>query len=263
MAESAAAPPKGRASRPLLNASDVPEMMPGAQPRANPAQRERFEQRCKQLRQEDVEQEAAQAHARPERAVNAGAAPAAGESLEAMFPMLDPGLVRAIASDCPTQAVAIDTLLKLSAEMSEPAAPRPPSPERDLKVGDASVFPGLVDSDGWEVPAPQQLASKADDDGELGSAWRDRAKAGANAPAPKPRPRPLAPAWGARRKEGEDREAARDAQEPEVYTDYEMRHIQGQKRAQRRGFGRGAARAGTGAEDISEEEEDEEGEEMA
>lgn len=44
------------ARRPQINLSDVPETLPGARPSASSAQREAFEERCRRLYREEVEE---------------------------------------------------------------------------------------------------------------------------------------------------------------------------------------------------------------
>merc|ERR1719247_976830 len=118
---------------PRANLSDIPEMMPGAGPSANPAQRAEFEKRSRQLHQEDVEDY----HARSGEAAQQRALSGVGttvDELALMFPSLDPDLVRVIASDFPTPQHAIETLLTLVESSSEPTMP--PLPPKDLPLED-------------------------------------------------------------------------------------------------------------------------------
>lgn len=111
------------AALPALNVSDIPEMLPGARPRANPAARFRFEERCKALRREDMEELVGE---RPEAEARAAAGgDAAVGELVAMFPHLDASLVRSLAADAPTPRDTLSTLMALSVTagpMPEPAA---------------------------------------------------------------------------------------------------------------------------------------------
>lgn len=273
-AASAANAPKAasRARAPHVNCFDIPELMPGAQPSANPAQKEEFQQRCRKLhRDEETDKREAAETATVMRAA-AGAAASASD-LEAMFPMLDASLVRSLFAEAPTPQHAIETLLALSAACSEPVAggeeARPASPPpRNLGVEDHEKFPTLVDGGGWQVVSQKQL--EKDEEEELGSAWRDRAKAARDIPAPRPAPsyaaQAAATASQARRKQKgpkEDQEAEQD-----YPTDYDFRHSAGQRRAQHkvqygRGgraaaakSGRGAAHGGRASADASSSEEE-------
>jgi len=164
----------------MVNLFDIPEMMPGAQARANPSQRGRFERRCLELYQEDCEDGAP----RPtEKAVGNDLV----ADLEGMFPMLDLLLIQDILADSSTERQAIDTLLALSGAdlqvSSQVALPRDP-------VDDNEVFPALIGTDGWEVPGIRALDLHADQQ----TAWRDRAISAAELPQPqKPRPRVAVP----------------------------------------------------------------------
>jgi hypothetical protein len=160
---------------PHTNLFDIPEMMPGAQPSANPAQRMEFEERCRRLHREEEEEAASRA----DRPVIASAN-ATVDELALMFPSLDPDLVRVLAADAPTPQHAMETLLALVASSSEPS--EPPLPPKDLPLSDMNLFPSLTDPDGWQVVSQSQF--ERDPDEELGSAWRDRAKAIASKPGP-------------------------------------------------------------------------------
>jgi hypothetical protein len=232
-----------------VNLFDVPEMMPGAMPRANPAEREEFEQRCRMLHQDEVAGRSESVHVMQ----TASGATATNSDLEAMFPALDPALVRSLAAEAPTPQHAIETLLALACAISEPgvdcqrAATPPP---RNLGVEDMEKFPSLMDADGWQVVSQHQF--DRDEDEDLGSAWRDRAKAAADLPAPKQSPEPSG-AWGAaaaakrrtKREEEESGIATTDTNE----TDYDFRQRRGERRAQNRvQFGRGGGGRGRGAQ---------------
>lgn len=268
MAAASAQPAK--AARPQVNLFDMPELMPGAQPSANPAQREEFQQRCRQLHR-DSEQEAEERANRQKELAMAPPRRVALTDLEAMFPALDPALIRSICADFSTPQQAIDTLLQLAAATNEPGegGERPPSPPpRNVGVEDHEQFPTLVDADGWQVPTKREL--ERDKDEELGSAWRDLAKATASLPAPRAeRPLPAGSAWGAaaRRRRQKDGEVEGYDEQWQPETDYEFRHRVGQIRAKNRaqygrrgasgkGGGRGATRAVRGAGDGSGSEDE-------
>mmetsp|Transcript_98512 Transcript_98512/g.317638 ORF Transcript_98512/g.317638 Transcript_98512/m.317638 type:complete len:273 (+) Transcript_98512:118-936(+) len=251
-----------RQRRPLLNSSDLPELMPGARPRATPAARSDFEQSCHKLH-EQVAKECREAAVAQQAPATAASPADAGGDLVAMFPSLDAELVQSLAAEASSQQAAIDTLLALVAALAEPgvvisvdstvagaAAPVP-----NIGTEDHAKFPSLVDKDGWEVVGRQRLERNAEELEEVGSTWRDRARAAANVSAALPRPRQPASApsalpepWAvqqepgvARREPGttrhDEREEAEDAGEE---TDYDFRHRAGQRRAVRygRGFGR-------------------------
>merc|ERR1719291_460956 len=91
-------------------------MMPGAKPGANPSERWGFEQRCKQLHAESVVEETEKVE--NTRAASGGTA--TGDDLVAMFPLLEPSLVRSLAAEARTPQQAIETLLALAAATSEP-----------------------------------------------------------------------------------------------------------------------------------------------
>merc|ERR1719150_1776152 len=114
IAASTAAPkgPSRRARAPHANLFDLPELMPGAQPSANSAQREQFEERCRQLRDDEV------AGWHEEVAQVCASSWGATAEYEAMFPALDPALVRALYSEAPTPQKAFETLLALSTAVS-------------------------------------------------------------------------------------------------------------------------------------------------
>lgn len=240
------------AKAPYVNLSDIPELMPGAQPSANPAQREEFEQRCRKLHEDEVQERRAEAEVARE-ASGTGSASAYSE-LEAMFPNLDAALVRAIRADAPSAQSAIETLLLLSSASAEPVAgsvaesgaPSAPAslPPLDMQTESYEKFPSLG--------GHGQHHSEQGKEEDLGSAWRDRAKAAADIPAPQPTARPAA-AWPAqaRRKPGTRRDdEGEEASQP--LTDYQFRQQAGQRRAKHRaqfgrGHGRGAGTRGAGA----------------
>jgi len=216
--------PKAHNSHPLVNCSDIPELLPGAQSNANPAQREEFEQRCHQLYKDELEyqhqvhQEGAIVH------IDAGVG-VTSSGMVAMFPSIDPTLVRTLVEEARTPQDAIETLLELSGVVGQRAATPPPL---DLGVEDMQHFPSLVDADGWQVVSQHQL--ERDPDENLGSAWRDPTKAAIPLPAPVAAP---SSAWGTaaatkrrERKEKESDITENTAAQPE--TDYDFRRRKGQ-----------------------------------
>jgi len=242
-----------------LNLNDIPELLPGAQPSANQAQRERFQGRCRKLHQEEESDRQAQA-AECEAAAGAGRAAHYSE-LEAMFPNLDAALIRAIRSDAPSAQGAIETLLMLSAAAacdgeggSEDGPVQVPDlPPIVVGVEDHEKFPSLMDTDGWQVANTKQFeqAGAKPEDEELGSVWRDRAKAAADIQAPQKASSSAPTAWGAaaaaRRKEREAQKQREEGEQDAILplTDYEFRHQVGQRRAKNRAqFGRAACGRG-------------------
>mmetsp|Transcript_16066 Transcript_16066/g.29363 ORF Transcript_16066/g.29363 Transcript_16066/m.29363 type:complete len:300 (+) Transcript_16066:208-1107(+) len=245
----AAAPtPKARQHAPRVNLFDIPELLPGARPNANPAQREEFEERCRLLhRQSEAEREAErQEHLLEQAALadsSAGTVPALAD-IEAMFPMLDGALVRTIYMEAREPQDALDTLLALSAaaaDVSEGAERPATPPPLDLGVEDHEKFPSLVDSEGWQVAATRQFNRDPDED--LGSAWRDRAHAAKHLPAPRPTPGPTAAPAPRRRASAEVRKEKVVEEQVHMETDYEWRHRVGQRRSRNKlmygGRGRG------------------------
>jgi hypothetical protein len=255
---------QNKARGPHVNLFDMPELMPGAQPGANPAQREEFEARCKALHYEAVGEE------KYEAAVNqaSSGAGATVSDLELMFPNLDADLIRALRAEAPSAQHAIETLLALSAATGEPGEAdqqRPSPPPLPVGVEDHDKFPTLCDAKGWQVLGSAKAIDAADE--EPGSIWRDRAKAAADKPAPKPQPPAAASAWGKKRETGAKKVDEVEGVQPE--TDYEFRQRMGQKRAQNKlqygrcrgkGAGKGAAVGGTvrsGGADSGSEMSDE------
>eukprot|EP00811_Abedinium_folium_P005400 NODE_14975_length_1075_cov_4.128692.p1 GENE.NODE_14975_length_1075_cov_4.128692~~NODE_14975_length_1075_cov_4.128692.p1 ORF type:complete len:269 (-),score=86.89 NODE_14975_length_1075_cov_4.128692:166-972(-) len=236
--------PKARG--PDVNLSDIPELMPGAQSSANPAQREHFESRCVQLHREELSEERTTTCSR----VAAAGAGATAQDLEAMFPLLDTALVHAIFAEGPTPQDAISTLLALSAATAEPHTggdvPRATTPPpRDIGVDDMSKFPSLMDGDGWQVPSAKLFEHDAD--AQLGSAWRDCAFAAKDLAAPAVTPGAPPVAWGRRRVPADGKSADEAVQEP--MTAYEFRQQVGQRRIKNRlQYGRGR---GGGAESVA------------
>jgi len=252
--------PSRASQAPRVNLSDMPELMPGAQPGANPAKREEFQQRCRQLYREEEHEE----HETREAQRAASGSGAGASELEAMFPLLDAGLVRAINAEGPTPQHAIETLLALNVAMAPGDEPRQHAaspPPRQLGVEDEAQFPTLTDSNGWQVVNHKQLEEEPKED--QGSEWRDRAKAAADIPAPRAAPPSSAPAWGAKQpqRRTKDKEEHEECLFP---TDYELRQKSGERRARHRAqFGHGAsgraAGAGRGAQRGDEVDEESEG----
>lgn len=253
-----------------LNVFDIPEMLPGARPGANPAQREQFEKRSCMLHHEDVEeytQKVTQTRAA------AGIGITSTKELEAMFPMLDAALVRSIRAESPSAQHALDTLLALAACSAEPvsgaavgetAGPPKELPKWDVGLEDHNKFPSLIDADGWQCVSGTKLQTGEEDSG---SAWRDRASAAKDKPAPKAKAEAVA--WGPKKKQGREKAEEDDPEQVQPYTDYECRHRAGERRAKQRvqysrgrggglsgGRGRGRGAAGDAASGSEESEEE-------
>jgi len=211
-----------RSHLPEANLFDIPELMPGAQSSATASERMDFEQRCMQLYTGDVEEKGVAVAAVPARQATA-------EQLESMFPNLDPVLVRALAADATTPQQAMETLLALSAATAEPASV--PLPPRDVGLEDIDAFPSLVDADGWQV-CSQQLFDR-NPEADLGSAWRDRAKAIASTPAPCPVAKPANP-LAIRQKRASKQDDGASPETVHVETEYELRHRLGKQRISNR-----------------------------
>lgn len=234
---------KASRQRPHVNLFDMPELLPGAGSSANPAKREAFEQRCRQLHRDSMEE----AEERTPATKPSSASATTLADLEVMFPTLDADLIRAICADVAAPQLAVDTLLVLAASSNDNGGERAPTPP-PLKLGfeDHNKFPSLIDAEGWQVAATKDF--ERDPEEELGSGWRDRAKAAADIPAPRVE-RPLPAAWGAearrrRQKDGEAEGYKKDEGVDPVLpeTDYESRHRLGQARAKNRAlYGRGRA----------------------
>jgi len=246
-AASATAEKAPRSRAPHVNLSDMPELMPGAQPSANPTQREQFEQRCRKLHRDEISEEQQERQAADAVTRVAGAGAARSSDLEAMFPMLDPALVRTLYAEALSPQHAIETLLALSAASAEPVAGTvadakagPGKPPWQLGVEDETKFPSLVDGGGWQVASQRQIERDPDED--LGSAWRDRAKTAVDIPGPPPGPRPALVTESAQALRRRTRRSQDDGMEPltTIMTDYEYRHRVGQMRAKhRQQYGRG------------------------
>eukprot|EP00439_Symbiodinium_sp_Y106_P020772 s5158_g2.t1 len=157
--------------------------MPGAQPSANPAQREDFENRCRQLHRDEEQERLDRLQQAYEQRAAAAPDLASTSELEAMFPTLD------------AELDAVDTLLALTLAAEPLEAPLPTLPPLEVGMDDHDKFPALTDAEGWQV-ANQKLFDR-DPEEDLGSAWRDRAKAAQDMPAPKAAVAPAKPRSGA------------------------------------------------------------------
>lgn len=232
--------------RPQMNTWDLAELMPGAQPSANPAQREHFEATCRKLYQQELEDEATSASRLQVAATNLTFDVA---QLEAMFPTLEPALIHTMVADSRSLDHAVELLLTLAASMSEPVDCHALAvPDRDLKLADGMHFPSLVDREGWEVFGNKHLEQ---DSRDLGSAWRDRAKNAVNLPTQSPKPRAMpAPAV---RQQRQEKQKKLDTDED--FTDFEVRQLAGQRRAEHRAR-RSKSRA---AATLQEDEDDQVG----
>lgn len=234
----------GRPRAPMVNCSDLPELMPRTRPSANHAQR------CSVVSSGEIVQSSSRLYA----------APTLGD-LETMFPALDPVLVRALAADAPNAEYAIETLLALSGSMAEPFVPVAVDAQTNTILGgslgmeDLKQFPLLADSEGWQVPTKHLLDRDSDED--LGSAWRDLTKAAAGLTAPVPlriyaRSLPSARCPKARSHRSDDDD---EAFAPSDLTEHELRQKIGQRRVeQRTKYGRRKASSDRGncIADLSE-----------
>lgn len=213
MRGSVAAAPRPRG--PELNLSDIPELMPGAEPSANHAKRFEFEERCRALHREEVRdgEEAADLPASPTGKV------AAIAELCACFPALDAALVRELVLEAPTVKQAVDTLLAI-ANVDRQGDDGGADDDRDLGVEDLGFFPSLSAKENLRAGEPPLC------EGGPGSNWCDRAKAVAAQPAPAAsRPPRGAPSWSSRRRAGAKEEQEQEEEEPQQpLTDYELRH---------------------------------------
>eukprot|EP00930_Biecheleria_cincta_P074762 TRINITY_DN61973_c0_g1_i1.p1 TRINITY_DN61973_c0_g1~~TRINITY_DN61973_c0_g1_i1.p1 ORF type:complete len:252 (-),score=53.06 TRINITY_DN61973_c0_g1_i1:318-1073(-) len=211
--------------RPQMNTSDLTELMPGAQPSANPAQREHFEATCRKLYQQELEDEIT---FRPRLKVAATDLTFDLAQLEAMFPTLEPALIHTMVADSRSLNHAVELLLTLAASISEPADCHAVAvPERDLKLKDGVQFPSLVDSGGCEVVGNKHLEQDSKD---LGSAWRDCAKNAVSIPAQTPKSRVVwAPAVRQQRQEKHNEVYTEDD-----LTEYEARQLAGRRHAEQR-----------------------------
>jgi len=208
--------------RSYLNLSDVPELMPGALPKATKAQQDKFEQRCRLLHREEVQEASFNLNtAFSDTAV-------ATSNLEEMFPHLDATLIQSLQTEARTEREAIEVLLALSAAVVQPDTITPSKPQ-SLGIENHLTFPSLIDADGWQVPC-KRLHEE-----DLGTAWCCLAKTAVHKPAPKGVVRSSRLTATRSRRQGQ-REAADDleegAYEQQVFTDYEHRHQKRWRRAQ-------------------------------
>mmetsp|Transcript_114407 Transcript_114407/g.363616 ORF Transcript_114407/g.363616 Transcript_114407/m.363616 type:complete len:258 (-) Transcript_114407:196-969(-) len=219
-----------RRQRASLNLSDLPELLPGARPSANPAHREEFETRCRKLYEDEGSDRRAQ------RSVASVATASLCRELELMFPDLDAALIFEVCGDAVSVQSAIEILLVLSAaaDTTTPAAATgaPGRQRAELGVEDHEKFPTLFHAEATE--------------GIPGGAWCDRARAAAGLPAPPPRADRRAQCGAVQRRGPEQRpresEGSHEDNDESVLglTDHEARHLDGQRRAERRmRFGRG------------------------
>lgn len=198
-----------------LNFSDIPEMMPGAFPGANPAARFEFVERCKEIHLEDVEDDDSQTWKMSRVAVQV-------DDLIAMFPSIDAVLIDALVSDSPTPQHAMETLLALVASTSELAAE---VPARHIGADDLCKFPCLIDGDGWQLPSRRGF--ELDVEAEDQSVWRDLANNAKNLPS----------VWGPRKsvvpraRRKLDKAKVCDMVEQVGLGAFELRQVQGERRA--------------------------------
>jgi len=230
--------------RPSLNLYDIPEMMAGAQPSANSVDRDRFNQRCRKLWEEDNEyaSEACQNF-------QDGNTADPYSQLEKMFPELDPELIWGMCQDTTNVQQIAETLLALSASMASnagntvaneaavgssigcesPDCADSMMPLEQLPQSDGGAWPALLDRDGWEIVNYKSLQQQEQD---LGTAWCKTAKDAAQLPAPRPS-HTTAGQTKQHQKESPRKIDADDSIEEEdcFPTDYELRHMRGQMRA--------------------------------
>jgi len=209
-----------------LNLSDLPEMMPGARPRATPARRREFEQQSLWVHEEDTEQ---RWDSEPTEIGNECA------DLEGMFPTLDPSLVRTLRAEAASLQQAIDTLLSLVSPAAQDAVTLPMKPS----VQDHGEFPLLTSSDGWQVlPARLDL-----DEDSIGTGWRDLAKSIAERPAP---PKCSPPARVPKPKKVKNKSDEEPLASALLPTEYDYRHTAGERRVSKKKLhGRGSSQKAT------------------
>jgi hypothetical protein len=205
--------------------------MPGAQPSANPAQRSEFEERCRQLHQNDEHDQVQDRSVR----ILANSSPDDCH-FEKMFPNLDAALVRTIVSESPSVQHALDTLTALAVAVAECSIGNPIARLPQIEIENTEMFPVLVDSDGWQVGS-QQLFDRGTDE-DLGTAWCDLAKTVSSLPIPKQCTTPSSLAARARREQQQQRHLSGKGQSQisaeTAETDYEFRQRKGEERAQNR-----------------------------
>jgi hypothetical protein len=229
----------------LVNFSDLPELLPGAYSNATLAQREEFEEQCRQLYNDgfaDKHQANCGAVVEPSRP----AVDVTSNDLVAMFPSIDPKLVRTLMEEAQTPQDAIETLLEIAAtigDLGEVGQRVSTPPPLNLGVEDMQQFPTLMDADGWQVVSQHQF--ERDPEENLGSAWRDRAKAAVPLPAPVPMQSHVRGKAASRKRERKEKESdITDNTDSQLDTDFDLRHKKGEQRANNRvQFGRGSRMA--------------------
>jgi hypothetical protein len=235
-----------------LNLYDIPEMMAGAQPSANSVERDRFNQRCRKLWEED--------HGHTSEAFqNFQCANTADRysQLEKMFPELDPELIWGMCQETTNIQQIADTLLALSASMASNAGntianeaavgsssgcesaectnstmplglqTEKPSFKEPVPQSDGGAWPALLDSDGWEIMNYQALQQQEQD---LGTAWCKTAKDAAHLPAPRPSHTTEVQTKQHQKESQHTMDAIDNIEEDCFPTDYELRHMRGQMR---------------------------------
>jgi hypothetical protein len=178
-----------------LNLSDLPELLPGAQPSANPAQREEFEARCRQLSREVL----AEVHRGP--APSLAISGVALAELGAMFPTVEDRALLAVCEGAASLEGAVEALLLVAATAATGSAGEatvasvPPtmtagdvleSAAADVGAPAFDEFPILLDADGWQVCSSRAALEAAV---EEPLAWSERARAVASLPQSCVRPR--------------------------------------------------------------------------
>lgn len=205
---------------PSLNTFDLPELMLGARPSANPAQREEFMLRCKELHRNQVTATSDQAQrnksTRPHDA-------AAAAEIQAMFPVIDLSLIWSILADTSSREQAIDILLALSIATlpgdSENVAGS--SCPKEICFEDQEKFPSLT--------ASQQQQQQHID---LGTAWSDCVKAAAICPSVAAT---ITLPFARHERRSTRKPKTSESCEEQVETEYEMRQRAGRRRAKYHG----------------------------
>lgn len=175
------------------------------------------------------------------------------DELIEMFPSLEPALIAAIERESRTRAAAVETLLVLAGGAEHLDGPtNAPSAQLRLQTDDHEIFPVFLDADGWQVWSPQASDTECGKPTPGISSWSERAKAVAQAPTPKARERPLVAALVQRPQapEGGSLEGGCGTLfDDGVREEYELRHLQGQRREARRA--RLRHRRGSGAAQLA------------
>lgn len=232
--------------RPELNAWDVPEFLPGAQCNANPAERDEFETRCKEVWR--AEQEVENEWRKEENKSRATRLAQNIETLIEMFPQLEASLIQNMYADCMDMDVVVAKLIALtsscsvssSSEEKNPAVsecrPTTPPPAKEL-FNTERDFPVLTTGEGWQV-----FSVKAVEEEMKGEehAWKDCAERAKDLPSP-PKPPGDAHYSAKKKKVTKKEETFISEKEEEGMGDYELHMRTGARRAQRmnkRGRGR-------------------------